>query len=353
MHEQNILFTYKQRRFKERVVFFMLKIRSEKLEKVNEMEKRILEFGDVVCNPGEKVHSWMQFADTEIKAPITIINGIKEGKTILLTSGIHGGEYPSIESAVELAQEIEPKDIKGGLVIFHPINVDGFLERVSGIYPSSGENLNRQYPGKKDGTIGQKFAYALLHDVIKKCDGMIDIHGGDIHEQLPPYVYYPGVGDQKIVEQSRIAATYANVKYMVKSQCIGNAYHTCNGEGIPSMLLEMGGKGLWTAKEVEDYKYNIKNVLRFWEVLTGEAKLPEKPAYVITDARYIDASESGCWYPQVEMEEKVKKGQLIGVIKDFFGNTLEEIHAEFDSIILFNTVSLAIKKGDPIITYGI
>ncbi len=55
----------------------------------------------------------------------------------------------------------------------------------------------------------------------------------------------------------------------------------------------------------------------------------------------------------VELEERVQKGQLIGVIKDFFGNTLEEVYAEFDALILFNTVSLAIKAGDPIITYGI
>lgn len=315
--------------------------------------KESIEFGGLTCKPGEKIQGYMSFADTGIQSPVTLINGEKEGKTVLITSGIHGGEYPSIEGVIELAQEMTPEKISGALVIFHPVNVPGFLERVSGIYPESGENLNRQYPGSREGTIGQRFAYSLTYDVIQKCDFMIDTHGGDLHETLPPYVYYPGVGDQDIAEQSRQAALNVHAKYMVRSQCDENAYHMCNRLGIPSMLIEMGGRGLWSREEVEDYKFNIKNVLKYLGVLEGEAELPETPAHVITNAAYIDANCSGCWYPMVGLEEKVKKGQLLGVIKDFFGNVLEEVYAEFDSLILFYTVSLAIKAGDPIITYGI
>ncbi len=315
--------------------------------------KESITFGDLTCAPGEKVQGYMTFADTGIKSPMTLINGTEEGKTLLLTTGIHGGEYPSIEGVIELAEELKPKDIHGALVIFHPVNVDGFLDRVSGIYPGSGENLNRQYPGDPNGTIGQKFAYALTNDVIKKCDFMIDTHGGDLHETLPPYVYYPGVGDQKVAELSRQAALAVHAKYMVRSQCESNAYHMCNHFGIPSMLMEMGGRGLWTREEVEAYKFNVKNVMRYVGLLEGEVILPENPAHVITNAAYIDAEVSGCWYPMVKLEEKVKKGQLLGVIKDFFGNVLEEVYAEFDALILFYTTSLAIKAGDPIITYGI
>lgn len=317
------------------------------------MMKENIEFGCISCAPGEKKQGMMTFANTGISSPMTLINGKEDGKVVLLTTGIHGGEYPSIESVLELAQELQPEDITGALVILHPVNVDGFLERVSGIYPKSGENLNRQYPGSREGTIGQRFACALTYDVIRKCDFMIDTHGGDLHEVLPPYVYYPGVGNQEVAEQSRQAALRVNAKYMVRSQCDSNAYHMCNHFGIPSLLLEMGGRGLWSVEEVKAYKENVLNLLRYLKVIPGEEKLPEKPAYVITNAEYIDAGHSGCWYPQVQLEEKVKKGQLLGVIKDFFGNVLEEVYAEFDAIILFYTVSLAIKAGDPIITYGI
>lgn len=315
--------------------------------------KEILKLGKLQCMPGEKVQGMYTFTNTDITAPVTLINGENEGKIVLITAGIHGGEYPSIEGVMELAKELQPENIQGGMIIFHPVNVEGFLDRASGVYPPSKENLNRQYPGEPEGTMGQRFAYALTNDVIKKCDFMIDTHGGDLHEQLPPYVYYPGVGDQDIVELSRLAASVVKAKYMVKSQCCANAYHMCNALGIPSLLLEMGGRGLWSKQEVIDYKANIINLLRHVGTIQEEVIMPEKEAYVITNAAYIDAEHSGCWYPLVELEEHVKEGQLIGVIKDFFGNVLEEIYAEFDALILFNTVSLAIREGDPIITYGI
>ena len=315
--------------------------------------KDSIKFGSMQCAPGEKVQGMMVFEGTGIESPMTLINGREDGKIVLITTGIHGGEYPSIEGVIELAQEMKPEDIKGALVILHPVNVAGFLERVSYVYPKTGENLNRQYPGDKEGTVGQHFAYDLTFDVIQKCDFMIDTHGGDLHETLPPYVYYPGVGNQEVAELSRQAACVVHAKYMVRSQCDANAYHMANHFGIPSLLIEMGGRGLWSRKEVEDYKFNVKNLLRYLNVLEGEVVMPETPAHVITNAAYIDAAHSGCWYPMVELEQYVKKGQLLGVIKDFFGNVLEEVYAEFDALILFYTVSLAIKAGDPIITYGI
>lgn len=315
--------------------------------------KKQIAFGNLSCAPGEKCCGMITFADTGISSPATLINGRGEGKLVLITTGIHGGEYPSIEGVIELAQELQPEEVNGAVLLIHPVNVDGFLERVSGIYPKSGENLNRKYPGKPEGTVGERFAYALTNQIIAKCDFMIDTHGGDLHEHLPPYVYYPGIGDENTVKQSREAASVVNAAYMVKSLYTENAYHSCTPFGIPSMLIEMGGRGLWSKEEVEAYKFNIKNVLRYLKVLEGEVIMPEKPAHEITRAAYIDAQKSGCWYPHVKLEEKVKKGQLIGEIKDFFGCTVEEVYAEFDALILFHTVSLAIKAGDPIITYGI
>ncbi|MCC8106543.1 MAG: hypothetical protein LIO99_11180 [Clostridiales bacterium] len=57
--------------------------------------------------------------------------------------------------------------------------------------------------------------------------------------------------------------------------------------------------------------------------------------------------------PEVTLGEHVEKGQRLGIITDLFGNTLEEIRAEFDSIVVSFAVSLGIKEGDQLITYGI
>jgi len=45
--------------------------------------------------------------------PITFIHGAVPGKSILLRAGVHGGEFPYIETAIQLANEIDPAEVKG------------------------------------------------------------------------------------------------------------------------------------------------------------------------------------------------------------------------------------------------
>ena len=314
--------------------------------------KSEITFGGLTVAPGEKKSGFAPVLDTQKTMPLTVINGAKEGKTVLLTSGIHGGEYPGIACAMELAQQLDPQEVSGQLVIFHPVNYSAFVQRRAYIVPEDGKNLNRQFPGDKEGTISQKMAYVLEHEYIRQADFHIDMHGGDIPEQLPPYVYYAGVGEETDVAQAEAAAMCVDVNFMVKSSATTGMYNYSTIVGTPSILIEQGGRGLWSREEVDHYKKNVTNVLKHLNVLAGEPVMPAKKGHLITKAEYLDANFDGCWYPMVDLEEQVKQGQLLGVIRDVFGNVLEEVRAEYDAMILFTAVSLAIAKGEAIITYG-
>ena len=315
--------------------------------------KETIQFGGLVCEPGKKAQGMVEIGDTGLTMPLTLINGVGEGKTVLLSTGIHGGEYPSIGSVIELAAELTPQEISGQLVIWHPLNVEGFYKRVSYISPITGTNLNRRFPGKADGDAAERFACYITQEYTDRCDFIIDTHGGDLHEYLPPYIHYPGIGPEEMVEASRQAACVVDVSYVVKSSARDGLYNSAGIRGIPGILIERGCRGLWTKEEVEAYKFDIKNVMRHLGMLKGEVVMPKTPARVLTRMAYLDAHHSGCWYPDVELEQNIKQGQRLGVIKDFFGNVLEEVYCEFDAIVVFMTVSLAIAQGDPIMTYGI
>ena len=314
--------------------------------------KQEITFGGLTARPGEAARGYAPLGDTGFSMPVTVLNGAGEGKTLILSSGLHGGEYPSIEAAIELARELDPGELNGQLVIFHPVNLSGFERRLSYLLPETGENLNRFFPGRPDGTTAERIAWAITSEYQDRADFFIDIHGGDLHEALPPYVYYPGLGPEETVEASRRAALLLNASYMVKSGATTGAYNSAALRGVPSLLIERGGRGLWTPAEVEDYKADLKNLFRHLGLLEGEALRPGRPATLITRAEYLDAGHSGCWYPAVGLEERVKEGQKLGEIRDVFGRPLEEIRAAYDGIVLFMTVSLAVAKGDPILTYG-
>ncbi|MCI8342524.1 MAG: succinylglutamate desuccinylase [Firmicutes bacterium] len=320
------------------------------------MSKESIVFGGITAKPGEKKSGFTEVMDTGYKFPITVINGTREGKTLLITGGIHGGEYPCIETSMELAQELKPEEICGQVVILQPVNLTGFYERLAYVCPSDEErkNLNRLFPGDKNGTLGDKIAYTITTEYQDKCDFYIDMHGGDIPESLTPYTLCPGVGENKEALDYAYQASKCvlNAKYLLKSSATTGSYNSCAIRGIPSLLIERGGNGLWTREQVDDYKEDVRNVMRFLKIIDEEVKKPEG-VIEFTKHFWLEATATGCWYPSVAIEDRVKKGQKLGEIKDVFGNLIVEYFAEYDAIIVSVTTSLGISEGDAIVTYGI
>ena len=300
---------------------------------------------------GEKIQGFVNILDSDTKMPVTIINGVKEGKTVLFTAGIHGAEYPCIKTAIELSKEINPFNVSGTIIIIHPVNTQGFIGRNAAIMPEDNKNINRVFPGNENGTISDKIAHVLTTKFQKISDFYVDMHGGDLHESLYSYVYYPGIGEDDVIRKSKAIAEKVKVDYMVKSSAITGAYNSAAILGTPSILIERGGCGVCKKEDVEAYKKDIYNILKSLHVLDNieeEIKTPLE----IKEVKYIDSEYDGCLEMHVKSGEKIKKGQKLYEITDFFGNVLTEYNSEYDGVVLYNTVSYAISKNSSIIAYG-
>lgn len=64
---------------------------------------------------------------------------------------------------------------------------------------------------------------------------------------------------------------------------------------------------------------------------------------------YLESEHSGCWYPKTQVGGRIEKNQLLGTVKNFFGDTLEEYYAQSDGIVLYQTVSLSVALGTPLV----
>lgn len=313
---------------------------------------RNIEFGTMPGRPGEKIREYYSIEGMDYHFPVTIINGEKEGKTVLITAGIHGCEFAGIQTAIELSGELRPEVIAGCVVIIHPVNVSGFVRRVPELLPEAGENLNRLFPGEMDGGFGARMAYHLTHSFQDKADFYLDLHGGDLHEELLPFVFYPGAADKPVTAEAKRVAHVLGVTYMLKSQAVTGAYNSAARRGIPSVLIERGGLGRWSKQEVEAYKKDVLSALSALGVLEA-VEQEDKPAPAeVRNPVYLESDYSGCWYPEIAAGAHVKKNQLLGAVKDFFGETLSEYYAQRDGVVLYRTVSLSVSKGMPLVAYA-
>lgn len=305
--------------------------------------------GNIVCKLGEKVSGFWDIEGYSI--PTTIINGKKSGKIVAISSGIHNCEYVGIQSAIELSQEIDPENINGTVIIFHPVNYSGFFHKIPAVMPEDNKNLNRAFPGIENGSTSDKIAYHFSKFLYPQLDFFIDLHGGDLYERATNFVYSPGIGDNKVIEVSHEVAQVLSVSYRVRSSAKTGAYNSAAIQGVPSMLIERGGNGLWNNEEVKEYKKDILSVLGYFNIIDflNEKNLNQKE---ISIAKYISSEVDGFWYPRYKAGEKFNEGDLLGEIKDCFGNIITSYYAEFDGVILYGVFSLAIKKSEEILAYG-
>jgi predicted deacylase len=143
------------------------------------------------------------------------------------------------------------------------------------------------------------------------------------------------------------------IKWVVpRSSIVGGTYGAAAAAGIPAILTESGQVGQLDEHCVQVHLRGCRNVLKLLGALPGELE-PTAEIRTVADYLWVRANQQGCWYSRVTPGQLVETGQVVGVIKDFFGNPLEEYKAPGSGVVLFSVTSLAITEGDPLLAVGV
>ena len=217
--------------------------------------------------------------------------------------------------------------------------------------PYDGKNLNRVYPGKAEGTVSERIAYTISNELLRFADFYIDLHSGDIHETLTPYVIHSMLGDEECNRISAEASALWGAKYHVYSNGATGALGWAATQNIPGCLPEIGEGARWTEDEVQFFKTGAKNVLSYLGV-TDEPIVDLGESHQLPPMDVIMCENEGLWYPSFRPGDAVRKGEYVGSIRDFFGNVIVELFAPKDGVVLFECSSLSIQVGHPVIGIG-
>lgn len=276
--------------------------------------------------------------------PLIVVQGAEEGPSALVTAGVHGAEYASIEAANRLA-DIDPSSLKGRLVVLPVVTQPSYAARSIYVNPIDGKNLNREFPGKKDGSFAEQLAYWLSETFIRHVDIFIDLHGGDLNEALIPFVIY-AKGDTA----SEQLAHLFGLPNVITSASPGHSYSVGKDFGVPAILAEAGGQGLFPEKDIEILVTGVKRVLQSKGMLAGEPEPTETRSFA--EFVWLRSQHDGFWYLESSVGDELSRGQRVGFIKDFRGQVVHEAFSPTDGKLLFAVASLAINSGDPLVGIG-
>ena len=286
--------------------------------------------------------------------PYIAMAGHIAGPTVLITAGIHAAEYTGIEAAIRLGRTITPGAIRGTILIIPLLNRPGFYERSIYVNPEDGDNLNRLFPGKPDGTWGERFAHRLLTEVIVKCDHAIDLHAGDLVEDLVPFVIYRETGNGELDEKITRMANAYGAEWAVRSaptgERPGQLFAVAAQSGVAAMLAESGGRGLLIEDDIIRHVRGVTNILKAIGVLSGDAA--GAPPTVVKSFDWVRSPVQGMFHCSVRVGQRVSARQTLGEITDLVGEPIAAITASVGGVVLFTVTSPAIKKDGLLLAIG-
>lgn len=280
--------------------------------------------------------------------PYTVVRGAAEGPRLAVISGVHPTEYPAIEANIRFTRALDPAALSGTVVSLPLTDVPAFLARSPFVCPLDGKNPNRFFPGDPNGTFTEIMDDAVFRAVIAPSDALIDLHGGDMVEDLVPFSIYSGLGDAATVAAAHDLAAAFNLPFLLKAvpapgTIHGSTPHAGAGAGVPSVIIEAGSCGLLTEPETQLLVDGLGNALRHLGMLAGDAVL--EPTTELTRYTLANAPAEGMWYPAVAKGDTVAAGQVVGRIASLWGDHLGDVLAPHEGTVLYTTSSPAMRSG--------
>jgi len=317
-----------------------------------------LTIGSVVARPGQAASGFIEVpagVDAATRIPITIVRGAQGGPTLALIAGTHGSEVAPVVALQRVRATLDPALLRGTVLIVHVANMPSFLGRTIYYSPIDGKNLNRVYPGKTDGTVSERIAFAITNQVIERADYLVDLHAGDGNESLRPYSYWSPLGlnaraDSIAREMALAFGSDHIVVDTVRPRDVRASVYTQNTaqlRGKPSITTETGYLGIAAEDMVQRNVDGVFRLLRYLKMLAGDVELVRQPLF-FERTEVLRSPATGVWHARVERGQSVQKGSVIGVLTDFFGNPQAEIRAPFGGIMLYVVATPAMSQGEPL-----
>ena len=305
--------------------------------------------------------------------PVTVCRGHADGPTMLVLAGCHPGEYNGIVAAIRFANRLDPATVRGAVIIVHAQNLSGLDARSGHLSTIDGVNMGRAFPvpgaaAEGAGNVSHladspthRAARRIFETFVPLCDYVVDLHGGEYFETLPPNVEYLLTGNDAVDDATRAFAASFGIELLweVPNGSIpemptypgrGSIALEAGYLGKPGVFFEVGGEGKIEWNFVDLTVAGLERSARVVGILDGEVE--PVACRTLVGGHVLFAGRGGFCDYQVEPGQEVAEGERLGVIFDFTGETVEEFTAPSRAVLTNVGTKGAVNPGDMLFVMG-
>jgi predicted deacylase len=341
---------------------------------------RTVRFGTAQAAPGRKAwgHLHAREGKRRVSLAVGVINGRIPGEHVVLLANQHGVELNGVEVLRRLFEETNPREVRGTVFLVpscNPVaalrNEQTWVEDPRKIKRSGEEagyrneyNMNFNWPGCRGASLVKRVCHEIWSQAVlaphRRASLVVDIH---CHQKdTAVYAHLHPAADLGVV-----AGIRNNIVTGETFKIVPNS-SACTREGIMGLCIELCGQGEFNPASIRDGLRAMRNLLKFWGVMSGRLDLPEeavvldpwrstRPQEKCRAASYATCKApcAGLVVPRKGWYEMVKKGEVLCDILDpHTGRIAARCRSPRDGgIYMILSSRPAVKKGDAVFTVSL
>jgi predicted deacylase len=289
-----------------------------------------------------------------LEIPVIVVNGAEDGPVLWLDGPIHGDEIEGPLAFHKLLAELNPTALRGTLVIVPILNVSAFEAQERGNpFDRFTYDMNRIYPGSKDGYPSERVAWAHYQELIAIADMVISVHSGGSHSYLAQAQFYNDTPAGLELAKAMGPGWDLILKSIRPS---GNPSSALAAQGKGGITVELGGMAATLPEQLhrnsDIFKRSFLNILRHYKMIDGTPEY--EPKWHLGVQRTVLAGVGGYFVPTpgVTYRTPMAAGTVMAQIRDLYGSVLEEVVAPCDGQIFGMRTQPCVYQGDWACFYG-
>lgn len=300
--------------------------------------------------PGESVELSMDVAKlhthTPIQVPVFVSRSLNDGPVLLLMAGMHGDEINGMEIIRRIIRKKWNKPMNGTIICLPVFNIFGFLNLKREL--PDGRDLNRSFPGAKNGSLASQFAYQFMKQIAPNVDIVIDFHTGSAQRSNCAQIRCL-ITDKVSMELAEVF----NPPFIVHSNYIAKSVREAlNKMGKKILLFEGGKTNSINETIVEEGLMGIQRILNHFNMRQFKIEQSDREPIVIKSSKWFRAPISGVFHASILNGQFVKRGDLLGYVSDPYGQTERKVKSTSDGYVICMNEAPLVNRGDAIFHIG-